>query len=522
MIIQRSEIKRFRGFEDVELDLGSQITVIAGQNGTQKTTILGILTQPFTITDSANPMLKVKPLSGGNFKSAFGEKFKLSEKFDKPKEHEWTLHLNQLEEPFIVESIPRGTNVRFWKKGDRSAGSGYIQLPVIYLSLQRLLPIGEDDKLKESKSQKLNPQDIDFFQKWHKKILISLDNIQGSNFLESPSKTTVGINTNHYDWCQNSAGQDNIGKILLAVLSFKRLMEDFPNDYKGGILAIDELDATLYPASQLELLLALRTFAAKFKIQIIFTTHSLTILEKACGLQEENIQKPATKDQIKVVFLEKRNAKVKILQDVSYNSIVHKLNVTVAKKAIKKLLVYCEDKETEIFAKGILKGKATSLKFFEGTFSCALLISLVQQKIPAFEFPQGLVIVDGDVRTDSSSMRKVRKLNNIILLPGKVSPERALAKYLYELDDNSPIWTKIDTNYSKQFCFKGYDLDEIDADRVKAKEWFNNQLEYWGHNGYKVIDPWMQANSDIVDKFIDEYSETYNKFAVFNDLEQVS
>jgi predicted ATP-dependent endonuclease of OLD family len=71
MIISKVEIEKFRGFENIEFDLGSQLTIIAGQNGTQKTTILGMLTQPFTITDDANPMNKEIPLSGGSFKSAF-------------------------------------------------------------------------------------------------------------------------------------------------------------------------------------------------------------------------------------------------------------------------------------------------------------------------------------------------------------------------------------------------------------------------------------------------------------------
>ncbi|VVH65595.1 hypothetical protein BSPLISOX_2207, partial [uncultured Gammaproteobacteria bacterium] len=49
-------IEKFRGFQEVEFTLGSHLTVIAGQNGTQKTTLLGLLTQPFTITDKENPM----------------------------------------------------------------------------------------------------------------------------------------------------------------------------------------------------------------------------------------------------------------------------------------------------------------------------------------------------------------------------------------------------------------------------------------------------------------------------------
>ncbi len=153
MIIDSISIKKFRGFQDVSFDLGSQLTVIAGQNGTQKTTLLGMLSQPFSITDKSNPLYDEKPLCGGNYKSAFSEKFKLSEAFDLPKGHEWTLSLNGIEPDFTVESMSRDSTtkgIRFWKKGDRSKGSGYIQIPVLYLSLSRLFPIGEDDDIDSS------------------------------------------------------------------------------------------------------------------------------------------------------------------------------------------------------------------------------------------------------------------------------------------------------------------------------------------------------------------------------------
>ncbi|NIG55030.1 AAA family ATPase [Chitinophaga sp. Cy-1792] len=519
MIISKVEIKKFRGFDTVNLELGSQLTVIAGQNGTQKTTVLGILTQPFTISDKKHPMISEKPLTGGSFKSGFKDKFKLSENFDIAKSHEWTLHLTDGREPFTVESITRNKgkakDIRFWKKGNRSAGSGYIQMPVIYLSLQRLLPIGEDPKLKASQNVSLTPAELLFFQKAHKSILMSNDNIQDSNFLESPSKKTLGINTDYYDWKQNSAGQDNIGKILLAIISFKRLKEKYKHHYKGGILAIDELDATIYPGSQIQLFNALRTYASKYDIQIFFTTHSLTLLERAGELQEENKKHTATKDQVRVLFLEKKNSNVKILQDVPYNVIVHKLNVTISESKSLKLLSFSEDKEGEIFCKAILKGKANNLKFFDGAFSCNLLVDLGFGKVPSFTSPFSLAFLDGDVRGNKTILKKVESLDNYLILPGTNSPERVLAHFLFNLDDNSDIWEKIkaDGTYTKQVCFKNVDFDELMKDRVVAKKWFKTHIKYWGNNGYKVIDAWAAENEEEVKQFIDKFIETYNTFA---------
>ena len=86
MRITKVHIDRFRGFHNQEFEVGSQITAIAGQNGTQKSTLLGIITQTFTISKD-NPMSGERPLCGGTYRSAFRDKFRLSPTFDKPKEH---------------------------------------------------------------------------------------------------------------------------------------------------------------------------------------------------------------------------------------------------------------------------------------------------------------------------------------------------------------------------------------------------------------------------------------------------
>lgn len=154
MIIRKVHIEKFRGFEASEFTLGEYVTLIAGQNGTQKSTLLGMISQPFSISDPKHPLYNEKPLSGDNYISTFKEKFRLSPKFDIPKEHEWTLYLKKNEDMFTLQSMIRSKNdpqIRFWRKGNRSAGSGYIRLPVIYLSLKRLIPLGEEDEKKHKR-----------------------------------------------------------------------------------------------------------------------------------------------------------------------------------------------------------------------------------------------------------------------------------------------------------------------------------------------------------------------------------
>ncbi len=252
MKIERVNIRRFRGFKEQEFELGSQLTAIAGQNGTQKSTLLGMITQTFSIPQE-NPMYGEKPLCGGSYRSAFSDKFRLSPIFDKPKEHEWTLIFDNGQQ-FEIESIVRtgDPNVRFWQKGSRGKGDGYIQFPTIFLSLKRLVPLAEE-KIVKTDDTLLTPTEVARFKELHNRILISNTEITSTTGLSSTNKQSMGVSTALYDWNQNSMGQDNLAKIILALFSFNRLKDKYPS-YQGGILAIDELDATMYPASQVELL----------------------------------------------------------------------------------------------------------------------------------------------------------------------------------------------------------------------------------------------------------------------------
>lgn len=164
MIIEKVYIDRFRGFKEQTLELGSQISVIAGQNGTQKTTLLGLITQPFSIPKD-NKMFGEKPLCGGSYKSAFSDKFRLSPKYDLPKSHEWTLSFKN-DADFTVESIPRQDgSIRFWQKGSREKGSGYKQYPTIFLSLKRLVPLAEEKSVTLDDSISLTAEEFKEFKK---------------------------------------------------------------------------------------------------------------------------------------------------------------------------------------------------------------------------------------------------------------------------------------------------------------------------------------------------------------------
>ena len=176
MIIDRIDIARFHGFKNVGFRLGKHITIIAGQNGTQKTTLLGLMSQAFSIAKESE-MYKEKPLCGGSYKSGFKDKFKLSPTFDKPGEHEWMVSFLTGDEPYTVISMYRdknqGDDIRFWQKGSRVKGSGYPQYPVIFLSLKRLIPLAEESSMKTLDTLEITDKERDLFIELPNKILFS-------------------------------------------------------------------------------------------------------------------------------------------------------------------------------------------------------------------------------------------------------------------------------------------------------------------------------------------------------------
>lgn len=504
-MLKEIKIHKYRGFKDVSFKIGSQLTIIAGQNGTQKTTLLGMLTQMFTL-DPKSPMGGEKPLIGGNYRSDFTNKFKFSPKYDKAGDHEWTLSFDGMND-FTATSIWRkkeeGT-IRFWQKGTHAAGSGYIQYPVLYLSLRRLFPLGEDSKVDESHDVELTEDEKKEYKKFHDDVLFNVYEEAQPLYVEGAEKQTIGVNTDTYDWRSNSAGQDNLGKIVLALFSFKRLKEKYPNDYKGGILAIDELDTTLFPASQIKIMKSMLSYASKNKIQIIFTTHSLTLIKEACKLQEECEANKGRNGQVNVVFLKREDNHIAIKERVGYGTIENDLCVQLAKKPNTQVNLYTEDNEAWLFVYNMAPAKYKSIiKHVNAKLGCTEYINMIEAKIPCFSSPEGLVVLDGDARLAKHFSRVDSK---VLILPGAKSPEQVVADWINGLSDTHPFWKSINPNYTRQYCFQTYHYHDLN-NREKAKSWFQSQCtkDVWGTTAHKMMKYWKKDFKSDVDSFVEDF-----------------
>jgi AAA15 family ATPase/GTPase len=516
MFIQKLVIAKFRGFRGAEVQLGRRITAIAGQNGTQKSTILGILSQPFTIPKTS-PLAGERPLTGGDYRSDFSGKFRLSPKFDVAYDHEWTVHYSDKEgdKQETYESIHRDKKkrlIRFWKKDDDRKGGSYIELPVIFLSLNRLFPLGEEKNLFSGQSE-LTEEEVRFSIEWHNKILLLDEEISDISYVSGGSKKTLGVTTGFYDWTQNSSGQDNVGKIILAIISFQRLKNNYPDHYNGGLLVIDEIETTLFPAAQEKLVDFLRRYSSKLNLQIVFTTHSVEVLEYL----GDKIEECNNNGDIKIIYLRKFDDQIRVLNNCSIGDIRNHLYVAVGAvgKGKTRIPVFSEDDEARCFLKQILGTAVTKhLQIHDVNIGCKNLSNLVSIGMPGLLEGHCLIVLDGD--TSDEGLPK-----HFIKLPGNGSPEQILANFISGLSDDHEIWDSIGPNYTKQVCFRDYKQYEIVSDREKAKFWFKNQKKIWGRNGGKMIKLWITESEDDVKRFRERFKAAFNKCASQQGLQQL-
>lgn len=546
MIIKSIEIDKFRAMENITLKLGRNLTAIAGRNATLKTTLLGIIGQPFTIS-KGHPMFGCKTIDGYNFKSQFKEKFKLSKVHDKTGEHKWKLKLHNkgyyADDEINMVSIPRPTKsnpneIRFWNAKSKSKGSGYIQLPVYYLSLSRLFPIGESEKTKKINID-LTPIESEYFLKYYRSILsIQNENDNSSVHMEKSisSKVFIGVNDASHDIFTNSAGESNIGRIILAVLSFKRLKENYKNSYKGGILLVDEIDATLYGYSQKKLIDFLQVASKEFNLQIIFTTHSPLILQQVNKYQREerkyissDIDLDSYTYNNTIIYLEpiydedgKRMINGKNINSATdLNQVINNINLT-ANITRQSINVYLEDRRAKDFLVFLLKKNMkfnyeNYINIIDVDLGWTNYIQLHKKQIP--EFLNSIILLDNDVKENREALRYIKlSTNNIILLP--IDIEAGLFKLLKSHQIYIEFERKINpTIMSYDICFRDWTEKEYDSNEYK--KWFKYMEETLG--GIDVLfEFWYSLNTDLAEEFVNNFINVYNLIADRLELDNIT
>lgn len=507
MIIKHCHVDKFRMLESIDFDLGERLTAIVGHNGTLKTTLLGLLSQTFSISKES-PLYGVKSIDGYNFKSQFSDKFKITNS-DIPGEHRWKLNFysniykNDFFEAISTARTDGGVPIRFISSEGKTKGNAYPQIPVIFLSLKRVMPIGEEKDI--SKIDNLTIEEKNLYLKEYKHIFGQNDNDLEAVEIETTTKTTISISSDVCSIEAISAGQDNIGKILLAVLSFARLKENYGDDYKGGLILIDEIESTLHPEAQIRLINRLRKYSKDYKIQFIYTTHSPAIVKSTINERFIN-------DKDKLIYLKRVEKHIVVFEDCNIKSIIAELNgeMIELEDKTRKIRLYSEDKIGQSFTKTLLKKynkyiDYQNVEIGAETYPELIKIGLIDR--------ESIVVLDGDKNTNKYKNKMKRyKYCNDMYLPTKYCPEKLIYNYLLELNENDEFWNNLPGHFDKHKCFKNYESLDEDTKTDEYKKWYKDNLEknseFKLNNFYKH---WKKNNETFVSDFENNFVNIYNR-----------
>ena len=394
--------------------------------------------------------------------------------------------------------------------------------PVLYLGLSRLFPIGESQNgTISSKTIAFKSEEHHtWFVENYKNILSMQTDVQDvTNYSigETDKKSGIGINTDYYDYLTNSSGQDNLGQILLSLLSFRKLKEEHTESWDGGVLLIDEIDATLHPAAQNKLIKLLTQEARSNKIQIIVTTHSISFLRDICGQTAYNNHDDAVNNNIELYYLTNANRKLEIKRNPPFTEIESDLMIISAVQNSNKPKLYSEDAEARWFLKYLVPDYLVYVDELDITIGCDQLINLYGADLQYFG--NTLIVFDGDV-TDKQ-LDKIPKamrdsLGNIVKLPCEKSPEEVLYEYLLALGPDHAFWSSgaqrvgFTWDYFNEHGPKSDDYKQ-EKDREKYKKWFIDHRQFF--ESTRLMDFWKKDNPQLVNQFREDFRIAHNHIA---------
>lgn len=530
-------IKQFRRLKNQTVLIGPHITLIAGQNGTSKSTLLGLIAHPFSFkkdTDSVYvrhygdiDLDNLRTINNKKFESDYTQMFRFSNIHDHPGDHEYNIciegpdliHAKEMSEYGIpIKSKPRNATkqkVRLVAGKTHERGEGNFPHPIIYLGLGRLAPLAECKNFKMEDNQTILASDErEWLHRTNQKILQLNERPVGIGIIDSglPGKGAFPASSYEaYNPSTYSAGQDNLGQILIALLSFKRLKNQLGEKYAGGILFVDELDAALFPAAQKALLEVLVVESQQLSLQIIATTHSLTMIGHTFHSKAGR--------HTKLIFLKRKDEEVVVQSDLTYKQMKADLKIEYNEIEDKPVLFFEDQRAIDYFSiithnlflnsydlekggnQGILQGIATN--------------EAIQKRLRA------VIIPDPDVACSQNS-------NNIVLLPAskKQCIEREIYFFLRNLSDFNTFWND-DRNFNKQLVFRDHQYEESDNATNYIKNWFKDMSRYasdWGENGEKVFFIWCQEHKDLClefcQKLIRSIKLTFPKAPDIDSIEQ--
>ena len=486
MWINRLTIHDYRAFQEkFDLTLSPNLTAIAGENGVGKSTLLAVLT-------NAGELAKYKTLTGKPFRGEFSQIIMFDKEHDSTGEKAeiYFKDLPASPEEYLVSDkisfraskhkssrtidkyIKNKNSDLFTKKTSTIEYTRYrlipvktkdrnyeskVRYPTYYLGLSRLDPLGEFDTANSKKIP----------NKWQEEISKIHAQILGEDSDEIKSFANLDIGTRHskanlatkyYGYESNSSGQDNTGQIVEAVLSFENLKETLSKESKGfvgGILAIDEIDATLHPAAQNRLIDWLLEESQKLNIQIVFTTHSLTLLEHL-----SKINKNAKNESVRINYLSTSKSKPGFVTcHTNPNSSFYRYNLHKKKNknvVLPTVKIFTEDEVARWELRILLDQLNVKLPKYE-LINCNLswntMVNLIQADPEGFD--NYIFILDADMNPNNENSGLYQYMHsdnriinfqvnyeygNVLTFPGNYALEKELWEFTNTASADSPLF----------------------------------------------------------------------------------
>lgn len=522
----------FRKLGNLRIDIADRMTLIAGHNGIGKSTILGLLSNTFGLTDKDGP------------RSYFGEHFYANiEKIVYLSLSEVDLAQQGLSAPPVVSANVGGVEVRkrsamtkravekrarvvprtVDKAEDDPVGpDAKIPLPTIYLGIKRLASIGEaDDKEVASRALDMDQADKELMAAFVSAVILGVQVTQDvtQTTIKGSKKRTAQPGYANHEALAVSMGQDSLGSIATALASFNRLKRELGDEYQGGLLVVDELDVGFHPHAIGRLIENLKTYAKRLNLQVIATTHSPLMIE---AVHPEGGGEELAPDR--VVYLVD-TLRPRVAENQSLKAILEDMSLaeTMPTKAKKPQMgVYFEDKEGVQFFEALLPAaKRTAMGKRYGVLLKPIGLgvggsNLLQLPDSDPMFKNRLLLVDADTKIS----QKAKNRGNAVKLPCPAgvagvlrSPENLIIAFLkglaqskngalYDLMLRLNVANPSGDKIAAKFFPGGFDMS---TKRDVTKAWWKKNLKAmkdWG-----VLDLWIEHNQAIVDEFLVELEQ---------------
>lgn len=466
-MIKDISFKKFKKLIDIDFSFDKDVNIISGTNGTCKTTLLHLISNGFQMPKvrspnySNNNCLKVikaiNRIANPKMEAIVRESKSYTDPAEGTKGNLFSI--NYLDGSILSFRKHNSTNPdeaqRYAIKPLYPRGGPKQSLPskpVLYLGLSRLFPIGETKDGDLSKIPlNLPTLYVSYISDIYKEFLgINITNIETNNIGDFKSGPLFDTDNPDVDSNTISSGEDNLFIIIKALVSLRYYFESLISSTaeKESILLIDEFDATLHPSLQMRLLDKIVEYAKLYKIQVFFTTHSLTLLEHAFHKKYH------------VIYLINNFTKSLLLEDPDILKITMHLKTQSKDETYtrNKIPIFTEDEEArfllrEIFSFWIQKNaKFAIVENYFHLVECSIgadnLKTIFSDPHLMETSLKSICVLDGD---HGSDLRK-----GIISLPGSKSPEDLIFEHCEKIfnDDDASFWENtdiIDNGFTKDY-----------------------------------------------------------------------